>query len=158
MVSDSSAEAEYVAAATASKQVQWLRMLAAEWRINLHRTPTPFYITDHPLEPTRLHIDNSGAICMIQANGPTRRSKHIDIKHHAVNERTRRGVIVPTKVHTTQQKADFLTKCLSRAKFEHNLALIRRPSSSCPFAPESSRGVTAQDRFFRFSGSQVRTN
>lgn len=147
-VSDSSAEAEYVAAATASKQVQWLRMLAAEWRIHLHTAPTPFFMTDHPLEPTRLHIDNSGAISMIQANGPTRRSKHVDIKHHAVNERARLGIIVPTKVHTTQQKADFLTKCLHRVKFEHNLALIRHPAETCLFAPESSRGVTAQDRIF----------
>ena len=123
-------------------------MLAAEWSIELHAEPTPFFLTDHPLEPTRLHIDNSGAICMIQANGPTRRSKHIDIKHHAVNERARRGVIVPTKVHATQQKADFFTKCLSRVKFEHNIALIRRPAAACLFAPESSRGVTAQGRIF----------
>ena len=105
-------------------------------------------MTDHPLEPTRLHIHNSGAISMIQANGPTRRSKHVDIKHHAVNERARLGIIVPTKVHTTQQKADFLTKCLHRVKFEHNLALIRHPAETCLFAPEYSRGVTAQDRIF----------
>lgn len=91
---------------------------------------------------------NSGAICMIQDKNPTRRSKYIDIRNHAVNERALRGIILLTKVQTTQQKSNFLTKCFSRAKFEHNVALIRNLSPSCPFAQKPSRGLTTQDRTF----------
>jgi hypothetical protein len=74
-VATSSSEAEYVAAGVAAKDLKWLRSLAQEWRINLDVTPTP-------LQSTKLHIDSSGAIAMSTSNGPTRRSKHVDIQHH----------------------------------------------------------------------------
>ena len=138
-VSDSSCEAEYIAAAHASKQIQWLRMMAREWLIDLHSSPTPFFLSHKPLEATTLHIDNTGAIAMILADGPTRRSKHIDIKHHSINERARLGIIAPTKIHTSQQKADLFTKCLNRTKFLHNLSLIRAPPDNNSVTPLSGR-------------------
>ena len=138
-VSDSSCEAEYIAAAHASKQIQWLRMVAREWLIDLHSSPTPFFLSHKPLEATTLHIDNTGAIEMILADGPTRRSKHIDIKHHSINERARLGIIEPTKIHTSQQKADIFTKGLARTKFLHNLSLIRAPPDNNSVTPLSGR-------------------
>lgn len=120
-ISTSSAEAEYVAAAAAAKDLTWIRALAKEWHISLSPEPTALH---HPLM-----IDNQGAIAMANANGPTRRSKHIDICHHYLNEKTRAGIILPTHVPTTKQKADMFTKPLPRLKF---LAALKSLKQSMP--------------------------
>jgi hypothetical protein len=112
-VATSSSEAGYVAAGVAAKDLKWLRSLAQEWRVNLDITPTP-------LQSTKLHIDNSGAIAMSTSNGPTRRSKHVDIQHHFLNEQVQAGVIRPTNVPIAEQKADLFTKPLAKSKFLSN--------------------------------------
>lgn len=93
--------------------------------IDFHSTPTPLFIFHKPLEATIHHLDNSGAITMILADGLTRRSKHIDIKHHSLNDRAHLGIAFCLKMQISQQKADVFTKCLSRVTFLHNLTLIR---------------------------------
>lgn len=82
-------------------------MMAHEWRIDLLSSPSPFFLPHKPLEATNLYIDSSEAIANILADDPTRRSKHIDIKHHAFNERTRLGIIASAKMHNFHQKQTF---------------------------------------------------
>lgn len=79
-VSSSSMEAEYVAAAEATKDVIWLRSLLEE--LGLKQT-----------KATTLYIDNKSAI-HLSANPSTHvRSKHIDIWHHLVREQVGLGTI-----------------------------------------------------------------
>jgi Reverse transcriptase (RNA-dependent DNA polymerase) len=128
-VSTSSSEAEYIAASQAARDIKWLRQLASEWGITLQPPgPTVFNLADkHGDDPnaTVLRVDNQGAIAMAHANGPTSRSKHIDIAHHFINEQVRANVIAVKKVSTSNQKADFLTKNLTRFDFKHNIGRIR---------------------------------
>jgi hypothetical protein len=57
--------------------------VSKEWKITLDTNLTS-------LHTINLHIDNSGAITMSTANGPTRRSKHIGIQHHFINEQVQK--------------------------------------------------------------------
>jgi hypothetical protein len=72
-IATASAEAEYVAAGVAAKDIKWLTTSASEWKISLDTNATS-------LHATNLHIDNSGAIAMSTANGPTRRSSILTFK------------------------------------------------------------------------------
>jgi hypothetical protein len=117
-IATSSAEAEYVAAGIAAMGIQSLRKLPSERKITLDTNPTS-------LHTTNLHIDNSGAIAMSTANGPTRRSKHIYIQHHFINEQVENGQIRPAKVSIVDQKADMFTKPLQRVKFDANVDQIK---------------------------------
>lgn len=114
----SSSEAEYVAAAVAARDVKWFRALAAEWHIPIDGDPTA-------LKSRILRIDNTGAIAMSTANGPTRRSKHIDISHHFLNEMVQKREILPQKIGTNDQKADMFTKSLPRIRFMRNMAALQ---------------------------------
>jgi hypothetical protein len=101
-IAASSAEAEYVAAGVVAKDIKWFRTLASEWRISLDTNATS-------LHTTYLRIDNSGAISMSTANGPTRGSKHIDIRHHFIDEQVKNGQRRPVKVSIVDEKADMFT-------------------------------------------------
>jgi hypothetical protein len=117
-ISISSAEAECVTEGNAAKDIKWLRTLASEWENTLDTNPTS-------LHTTNLHIDYSGAIAMSNANAPTKRSKHIDIQHHFINEQVQNGQIRPVKVSTMDQKADTFPKALKRVKFDANVDQIK---------------------------------
>jgi hypothetical protein len=80
---------------------------------------------------TVLRTDNQGASAMAHANVPTSRSKHIDVAHHFINEQVRANVIAVKNVSTRNQKADFLTKNLTRFEFKHNIGRIRHRYASC---------------------------
>jgi hypothetical protein len=79
-------------------------------------TPPKFTLDTNPpsLHTTNLYIDNSGAIEMSTANGPTRRSKDIDFQHHFTNGQVQNGQIRPVKVSTLDQKADLFTSTQAR--------------------------------------------
>ena len=106
----SSMEAEYMAEGLAMRQIIWLRSLTSELGI-------PYS------GPTKLNVDNQGAIdYSINAinHGCT---KHIDIQHHFVCEK-----IISNKIHIQycamdDNLADILTKALPKPKHED---LVRR--------------------------------
>ena len=129
----SSTEAEYMSAAHAAKTLSWIRQLTIAWRIKLvNDTPTlriddkqyraqPGYqkqTNDVPGYPAlSLRIDNKGAIDVAHANGPTKRTKHVDVRYHYVQQQVRRGELRLEQVPTTEQRSDFLTKALRRVLF-----------------------------------------
>jgi hypothetical protein len=81
-VAHSSAEAEYIAAAHAASDLTWRTHLARASNIHLHDPPhTP--LARSPYEP---RIENKGALDMALANGPTKRTKHIDVNHHFIQQ------------------------------------------------------------------------
>jgi hypothetical protein len=100
-VAASTMEAEYVAAAEAVREIQWLRKLYQE----LACVPQ--------LPPTRLFIDNQSAIRLARNPIIHGQAKHIEVKHHIVRERLADKTIELEHVRTDNQLADILTKPLS---------------------------------------------
>lgn len=101
----SSCEAEFMAATTASCQAIWLRNLLRQ-------------VTGSCIGPVVLYIDNKSAIDLAKNPVFHGRSKHIDIRYHFIRECVERGEIILRHVNTNEQRADVLTKAMSRAKFE----------------------------------------
>lgn len=109
-VACSTVEAEYMAAAFASKEALWLKKLFADLNIEC--------------ETVQIGCDNQGAIQLSKHPIASQRSKHIDVSHHFVRERIMRREIEFRYVSTERQAADFLTKPVSAHKFELYRSLI----------------------------------
>ena len=70
-------------------------------------------------EPIPLHGDNKGAIDLAINPVTGRRSKHIDIKHHAICKYIEEGQISLIHTPTAEMVADGFTKSLPRALLQH---------------------------------------
>ena len=104
-VATSSTHAGYIAAYSASCEAMWLRSLLAE--LNLLSSPTP----------TTLHCDNDAAVKIATHHMVTPRSKHFEIKLHALREHIRDGSLSLKLCPGSHNVADFFTKPLKPAKF-----------------------------------------
>ena len=60
--------------------------------------------------------DNQGAIKMANNRHPSKRTRHIDIKHHLIRDAVGEGQVRVTYVKTEDQNVDVLTKPLDRTK------------------------------------------
>ena len=67
----SSTEAEFVSASDAGKYALYLRSILTD-------------LGFHQSDPTTLLIDNTGAVFMVEAQAPTRRTRHVDIRYFAL--------------------------------------------------------------------------
>ncbi|KAL0375559.1 UNVERIFIED_CONTAM: Retrovirus-related Pol polyprotein from transposon TNT 1-94 [Sesamum calycinum] len=104
-VAQSSAEAEYIAAAATSNHAIWLRRILED-------------MGEKQEEPTTIYCDNKSAIDITKNLVQHNRTKHIDIKYHSLREATTRGGIELKYCSTEKQLADIFTKALPRNKFE----------------------------------------
>ena len=104
-VAASTTEAEYMAAAAATKEARWLRKLMYNLKLDI-RTVT---ILD----------DNQGIIKLLKNPESSQRSKHIDVIYHFARERVSRKEIEFQYVSTNQMIADALTKPVPKAKHEY---------------------------------------
>ena len=116
-VSQSSSEAEYVSASHATRDLMWILQLANGWHIEL--LPSTEQATIRLSTPT-LCLDNKGAIDMADGSGPTKRTKHIDVKHHYIQEKVNTRKVRLQQIPTAQQLADTFTKPLKRVLFTNN--------------------------------------
>jgi Reverse transcriptase (RNA-dependent DNA polymerase) len=107
-VAMSSCESEYMALASAVKEVLWLRALMKDLGYN-------------SASPTKLWCDNQGAIRLAKNPEHHERTKHIDIRYHLIRLHLEEGVVDLQHVSTLQQAADCLTKGLEREK--HSVAV-----------------------------------
>jgi hypothetical protein len=101
----SSSEAEYTAVSRAARDITWLTALARDMCIPLANEGAVLRVDDkaytrhdHQNAPvctpiTAISVDNTGAIAMANAEGPTKRTKHIDVQHHYVQQQVAAGVI-----------------------------------------------------------------
>ena len=94
----STAEAEYVALASAAQEAMWMRQLTA-------------LLGDRPQEAVTVFEDNQSAICM------TGRSKHISIKYHFIRDQVDKGSVKLQYCPTEDMVADMLTKGLPKEQF-----------------------------------------
>ena len=100
----SSTEAEFVAACDTAKLILYFRSL-------LHDLDIP------QDEATVIYEDNRGALLMVEAQQPTKNSRHIDIKHYAILDWTERDMITLQGISTHDNASDSMTKPLARQLF-----------------------------------------
>ena len=82
-------------------------------------------------DATPMYIDNSVARQMANAQKPTRRTRHLDIRYFALTEWTERYLIILKPISTSDNNSDALTKALRRQLFtRHKSTLLghRRPT------------------------------
>jgi transposase InsO family protein len=101
-VAVSTTEAEYIAAAHAIKEANWLRTLLCE--LGLPHLGIP------------LNVDNQSAIALLKNPIISPRSKHIDIVYHFAREHVSRKEIVISYISTDKMIADIFTKAVPEAK------------------------------------------
>lgn len=100
----STAEAEYMALASAAQEAVWLKQLVEE-------------LTSKSAKPIVVHEDNQAAIKMTKNPQFHGRAKHIAIKYHFIREQVERGTVKLEYCPTEDMLADILTKGLTRDKF-----------------------------------------
>ena len=98
-IAHSTTEAEFVAAADAGRTILYFRTM-------LHDLGIP------QQHATVLYEDNQGALKMAQAQQPTRRTRHLDIKHFALLDWVQRDLITLHSIATNDNCADTFTKAL----------------------------------------------
>lgn len=103
IVSLSTTEAEYIALAHGTKDAIWLQRMLSELKIQVERV--------------RIHVDNQSAIKLASNPEFHKRSKHIDVRYHFIREIVEKGLIEINYVKTHDQRADILTKPLSKERF-----------------------------------------
>lgn len=104
VVALSTAEAEYVAANSATCEALWLTKIMKDLGFK-------------NLEPIVLNEDNQACIFMSR-NPETKRTKHIDIRYHFIRDCVWNQQIELKYIPTNEQLADILTKQLPRSTFE----------------------------------------
>ena len=117
--SDSTMEAEYVAASDASKEAVWLR----KFLMDLEVVPG----VDKPL---RLYCDNSAAIANTKEPRYQKMSKHIDRKYHVIRSFIEEGHVEICKIASEDNMADPFTKALPAKVFEKHVEAMGMRSMS----------------------------
>ncbi|KAJ9542054.1 hypothetical protein OSB04_028560 [Centaurea solstitialis] len=102
-VSQSTTEAEYIAASQCCSQVLWIQNQMQDYDLSFLQTP--------------IYIDNNSAISIV--NNPVKHSKtkHIEIKYHFIRDCNEKKLIQVLKVHTDDQYADLFTKVFDVGMF-----------------------------------------
>jgi hypothetical protein len=61
---------------------------------------------------------------MARCEGPTKRTKHIDVKHHYLQQQVASNAFHLQQISTTDQMADFLTNPLKGELFQRACKLL----------------------------------
>jgi len=105
-VGTSTAEAEYVAAASCCAQLLWIRQQLKDFCADTGCI--------------RIYCDNASAVNICKNSCQHKRTKHIDIRHHFLRDNVEKGLISINFYATDKQIANIFTKALSREQFERN--------------------------------------
>jgi hypothetical protein len=115
VVSLSSCEAEYIAAASAACQGVWLSRLISD-------------LTGEAVRKFKLMMDSRSAIELSKNPVYHEWSKHIDTRYHCIRGCVEDGIAEVDHIGTDNQLADILTKPLGRVKFvemRQKLGMVR---------------------------------
>jgi hypothetical protein len=107
----SSTEAEFMAACDAGKMSLYVRSILYDMGIP-------------QVAATLLYEDNDAATAMANAGKPTPRTRHMDIKFHALCDWVERDLLILQRVSTHQNLADHFTKSLPRILFHRHVDFI----------------------------------
>ncbi|MCO5578759.1 hypothetical protein L7F22_032605 [Adiantum nelumboides] len=105
-IASSSTEAEYVAAALASREALWISELTTELKL-------PFNISTTPIT---LFCDNQSTIALVESPSFSSKLNHIKISFHFLKELVANGFIKLVYVPSAENWADFLTKSVPATK------------------------------------------
>jgi len=101
-VAASTTEAEYMAAAAATKEALWLHTLMRDLRV--------------PVDTVDIYADNQGAIKLLKNPITSMRSKHIDVVYHFAREHVERQDVAFQYISTQHTDADVLTRAVPTEK------------------------------------------
>ena len=107
-VAISTAESEYIAAASCCAQLLWLKQQANDFGIKSGTLP--------------IMCDNTSAISISKNPVLHSRKKHIDIRHHFLKDCCEKELTVLKYICTEKQLADVFTKPLSKERFNKILS------------------------------------
>ena len=107
-IAHSSTEAEFAAAAEAGKFILYVRSILDEVGIPQDLATT-------------LYEDNQGALLMANAQQPTKRTRHMNIKSFALQEWVEQDLILLRKIHTGDNYSDAMTKATARTLFYRHM-------------------------------------
>ena len=104
----SSTEAEFTAACDAGRAVLYIRLIFDE--INI------------PQDEAKItYIDNNGALMMANAQQPTCRTRHIDMKKLKLQDWMERDLLLFKRISSTDNYSDSLTKPMTKdLHYRHN--------------------------------------
>ena len=102
-VAQSSAEAEYIAAAETTKELLWYRSWISE------------VLFEFPVGV--IHCDNQAAIILTKNDTIHERSKHIRLRYHFIRDEIKKNHVQIKWVKSADQQADILTKPLQSTSF-----------------------------------------
>ncbi|GJW96057.1 putative ribonuclease H-like domain-containing protein [Tanacetum coccineum] len=100
IVTNSTTEVEYVAAASYCGQVLWIQNQMLDYGYNFMNT--------------KIFINNESTICIVKNPVFHSKTKHIKIRHHFIRDSNEKKLIQMIKIHTDQNVADLLTKGFDR--------------------------------------------
>ncbi|KAI3816887.1 hypothetical protein L1987_10672 [Smallanthus sonchifolius] len=109
-VSQSTAEAEYIAAALCCSQVRWIHHQMLDYGITFHETPILCYNTAVP-QITKNPVQHS-------------KTKHNEIKHHFIRDCVEKKHIQIVEVKTNKQTADIFTKTFDSTRFAQLVEML----------------------------------
>jgi hypothetical protein len=104
MVALSSTEAEYYALSETIKCSLYVRQILQ-------------FINEVPKYPTKVFVDNTGAMFMANNWSTNARTKHVDVKYHFIREYVENKTVEVIFVRTDANVADLFTKNLPKNKF-----------------------------------------
>ena len=108
----SSTEAEFIAAVDAGKYILYLRSILEDIGICQD-------------EANILYEDNQGSLLLTTAQQPTKRTRHIDIKHFVLQDWCEQDLISIRRINTADNYSDNLTKATSRSLFYRHMEYIQ---------------------------------
>ncbi|KAJ9544769.1 hypothetical protein OSB04_024476 [Centaurea solstitialis] len=141
-VSTSTAEAEYVAAASCCSQVLWMRTQLRDYGYNFNHIP--------------IYCDSKSAIAITCNPVQHTRTKHIDIRYHFIKDHVERGTIELYFVNTEYQLADLFTKPLDEKRFNFLISKLVKGERSLPM-PVPRGNVVCLRLIRRGTGKHPRT-
>ncbi|CAH9083075.1 unnamed protein product [Cuscuta europaea] len=103
-VSTSTAEAEYVAAASCCSQILWMKTQLKDYGYTLRHIP--------------IYSDSQSAIAITSNPVHHSRTKHIDLRYHFIKDHVEKGDIDMYFVSSELQLADLFTKALDEKRFQ----------------------------------------
>ena len=118
----STAEAEYMALASATQEAIWMKQLIGD------------LMTEVPNNPVRIYEDNQSTICIARNHQYHGRSKHIDIKFHFTRDQVTCGNIELVYCKSEDMIADLFTKPLCGPQFKRlrsQLGLVPAIEEEC---------------------------
>ncbi|CAI7930172.1 unnamed protein product [Closterium sp. NIES-54] len=128
LIALSSAEAEYIALCSATKEGLYLHELLEEAKLA-------------QLPSFSLFCDNQSAIRIANKNGFANRTKHIALRYFFVKDKIEKGRLELSYCPTSEMAADYLTKKLGKQKFEYCLLLTRQSHVTSRDTPEAKGSV-----------------